>query len=72
MTRRDFLLIAETIRSLGTPNYTQATAVAFALRLRASHPRFNSHRFLIACGIADHVAAELAEYVEAKKRGLSA
>lgn len=66
MTRKDFNLIAETIRDLGDPSYTQATATAFAVRLRASHPRFDPERFLLACGVPAYYAPTLAQHVEAR------
>ena len=61
MTRRDFELIAGTLKDarwpadkLGAPTHNGAVdAVArdFAGRLRSTNPNFNRARFLTACGV---------------------
>ena len=52
MSRKDFELIATTIKSL--PNRDQ-NAVAFADALRSTNPLFDRDRFLRACGAATTV-----------------
>ncbi len=56
MSRKDFELIASIIRSMPTHAASlrtarDSTARAFADGLRVSNPRFDSARFLRACGI---------------------
>lgn len=59
MTRKDYVLIAETIRDVrnrptATPEHKaalDATAVAFASRLSTANGGFKRHRFLDACGV---------------------
>jgi hypothetical protein len=67
VTRRDFALIAETIASLPGDTDQVTLAAAFALRLRTTNPRFDTLRFLDACGLAELQAAALAEAVERSK-----
>jgi len=50
MTRRDFELIADTIRELPTTMRLRV-ALQFADNLRGTNPRFDRVRFLRACGV---------------------
>jgi hypothetical protein len=51
VTKKDFQLIADTIRyNLGPPCRERA-AEAFADALRSTNPRFDRERFLRACGV---------------------
>ena len=62
MTRKDYVLIADTIK--GSINYEQnfnnnqekadgikALAITLASTLEADNPRFDRDRFLVACGV---------------------
>ncbi len=55
MSRRDFELIARTIRRVlerrGDPMDDTALVAEFALALASTNPRFNRCRFMRACGI---------------------
>lgn len=52
MSRQDFELIARTIRDLPeAPEVRERVAKEFARALGWSHPRFNTDRFLTACGV---------------------
>lgn len=56
MTRRDFELIAETVKGLtlegSEPNEERRhVAESFAARLDDTNPRFDRARFLKACGV---------------------
>jgi len=70
MTRKDYVLIAETIK--GAINYEQdfnndqskvngfkSLALALALTLESDNPRFDRHRFLVACGVYDATMANV-------------
>ena len=50
MTRRDFQLIADTIREL-PQTIRLRVALTFAENLRGTNPRFDRDRFLVACGV---------------------
>jgi hypothetical protein len=53
MTRKDFVLIAATIKALGiSPEDRKRVAEDFAYTLRATNPNFKRDRFLAACGVA--------------------
>ena len=50
MTKKDFELIASTVKALIVPSETRKTiAWAFAHALAATNPRFDAQRFVIAC-----------------------
>jgi len=50
LTRQCFETIAEVIRQLdATAEDRHAIAVAFANRLAGTNPRFDRHRFVLAC-----------------------
>jgi hypothetical protein len=53
MTRKDFELIAETIKSFqdADAGLIDALARTFADRLRATNKQFNRDRFIRACGV---------------------
>jgi len=61
MTRKDFQLIAETVRGLDTfsyqydgcdmPSSRWQAANAFADKLASTNPNFDRERFLRACGV---------------------
>jgi hypothetical protein len=65
MTRKDYVLIAETLKELreelennqdnGESNLTDIKSIAlrFSEVLASTNPNFNSDRFLIAVGVAD-------------------
>jgi hypothetical protein len=53
MSRKDFELIAATIRSLRDDFVRAYVARAFAGQLRTTNPDFDKARFLKACGVAD-------------------
>jgi hypothetical protein len=55
MTKKDYELIASTVRALADPFVRGVVARAFARTLPATNPRFNSLRFLEACGVKDKV-----------------
>ena len=48
MTRKDYVLIARTIKGLGPIN-AYAIAMRFAETLERENPRFDAGRFLAAC-----------------------
>ncbi len=51
MTRKDYELIAQTIRNSILPTGAQAAIAGnLAVALRATNPRFDSERFVKACG----------------------
>lgn len=62
MTRKDFVFIAETIASMkvGLPKTSDRhyVACAFAARLIDTNPRFDSDRFLKACGVNPRITAK--------------
>jgi len=56
MTKKDYVFIAETLKSElinenGDKKTLQSLASQFSGRLAADNPRFNSQRFLKACGL---------------------
>ena len=59
MTRKDFELIADTIRNLRDASYESGVnelqremiAKQFAAALRSTNPNFNRDRFVRACGV---------------------
>lgn len=51
MTRKDFELIAQTIKQL-SPAARKEAAILFAAALVATNPRFNAQRFVDDCGVA--------------------
>jgi hypothetical protein len=53
MSKKDFELIAATIRGLRDEFVRGYVARAFVDRLRASNPAFDKARFLKACGVSD-------------------
>jgi hypothetical protein len=70
MTRKDYVLIADTIN--GAINYEQNfnnnqekvngfkyLALALASTLESDNPRFDRHRFLVACGVYDSTMADV-------------
>jgi hypothetical protein len=64
VTRKDFVLIAGVIEALGPSSYRAKMAEAFALRLRSTNPRFDTARFLVACGVHASSARVSAEAIE--------
>jgi hypothetical protein len=53
MSRKDFVLIAATIKALAiSPEDRKRVAEDFAYTLRTTNPNFNRTRFLTACGVA--------------------
>jgi hypothetical protein len=55
MTQKDYVLIASIIRGLADPFVRGVVARAFARVLPTDNPRFNSLRFLEACGVKEKV-----------------
>lgn len=54
MSRKDFELIASTIKSASIPEDSRASiARDFAYKLTETNPRFNVSRFLQACGVGE-------------------
>jgi hypothetical protein len=53
MTRKDYELLAETIATAWWHNsdYKSHFASALADKLENENPRFDRHRFLVACGV---------------------
>ena len=59
MTKKDFILIANTISELRNftdlgPGDIDVIAARFALALRAANPRFDRDRFIKACRTTEH------------------
>jgi len=53
MSRKDFVLIAATIKALAiSPEDRKRVAEDFAYTLRTTNPNFKRERFLTACGVA--------------------
>jgi hypothetical protein len=53
MSRKDFVLIAATIKALAiSPEDRKLVAEDFAYTLRTTNPNFKRERFLAACGVA--------------------
>jgi hypothetical protein len=53
MSRKDFVLIAATIKALAiSPEDRKRVAEDFAYTLRTTNPNFKRDRFLTACGVA--------------------
>jgi hypothetical protein len=53
MTRKDYVLIAETINALASEKYANMHIVASALAdaLAGDNPNFDRERFITACGV---------------------
>lgn len=53
MTRKDFELIAATVKAIGCLEYPQRCIVAheFAQALKATNKQFNRDKFIRACGV---------------------
>ena len=49
MTRKDYIKIAEIIKSM--PKVNGALAIEFSKMLAEDNPRFDRERFYIACGV---------------------
>jgi len=58
MTRKDFQLIADTLRGIGNDvcraEQRDQIAKAFARALKDTNPSFNRNRFLAACDIKEN------------------
>lgn len=52
MTRKDFELVAEYIRSIMDPHARLQAAVAVGSAFKISNPRFDQDRFFRACGVS--------------------
>ena len=57
MSRKDFNLIASVIANFSGESAGQALAIAMANALRKTNPRFDTDRFLKACGVEDYDAS---------------
>ena len=56
MTRKDFQLIAEVVKTIPLVNTRRETALNFAMKLHdEADGRFNTILFLKACGVSDTV-----------------
>jgi len=56
MTRKDFQLIAEVVKTIPLPQTRRQTALNFAMKLHdEADGRFNTITFLKACGVNDTV-----------------
>jgi hypothetical protein len=54
MSRKDFVLIAATIKALAiSPEDRARVAEDFAYTLRTTNPNFKRERFLAACGVSN-------------------
>lgn len=51
MTRKDFQLIADTIKTSTTSANLERVSIGFANALMETNPRFDRNRFLKACGL---------------------
>jgi hypothetical protein len=49
MTRKDFQLIANVVKTIDDKKTRDAVAVTFAQKLNTLNPRFNMTRFCLAC-----------------------
>ena len=49
MTRKDFQLIADVVKTIDDKQTRDAVAVTFAQKLNTLNPRFNMTRFCLAC-----------------------
>jgi phosphoheptose isomerase len=68
MTRKDYVLLADTIKNArkvvivgeGTTLVSvEHLANTLATELEIDNPRFNRHRFLVACGVYDSIIADV-------------
>jgi hypothetical protein len=62
MTRKDYVLIADVIKNLDEVIDSYALEVLadnMADALESDNPRFNRHRFLVACGVYDSIIADV-------------
>ena len=50
MSRKHFQLIADVVKNISDKNERERTAQEFVGRLQAENPRFDTARFLKACG----------------------
>lgn len=55
MTKKDYVLIAKTLKRSQFPNNTYYISIVddFATALKVENPRFDRNKFLTACGIED-------------------
>lgn len=59
MTRRDFILIAETVKSLDLlPGQKAHVAMKFAERCSETSPNFKQGVFLAACGVTTRTGTD--------------
>ena len=49
LTRKDFQLIADVVKTIDNKDTRDAVAVTFAQKLNTLNPRFNMTRFCLAC-----------------------
>jgi hypothetical protein len=62
MTRKDYVILAEVIKNLDEVIDSYALEVLadnMADALESDTPRFNRHRFLVACGVYDSIIADV-------------
>jgi hypothetical protein len=63
MTRKDYQLIADVLSKFtaegGVTIERDAMAYDLADALAKDNPRFNRHRFLVACGVYDSIIADV-------------
>jgi hypothetical protein len=62
MTRKDYVILAEVIKNLDEVIDSYALEVLadnMADALESDNPRFNRHRFLVACGVYDSIIADV-------------
>jgi len=52
MTRKDYVLIATVVKQIKDSHSRLMTAVDFATLLEKDNPRFNTGKFMEACGTA--------------------
>ena len=53
MTRKDYILIANVVKSIDDKPTRAHVALSFAERLGRLNERFNHSQFLVACGTVD-------------------
>ena len=51
MTRKDFVVLAATIATIGDPPERVKFALLVSSSLKATNPRFNEAKFLAACKV---------------------
>jgi len=67
MTRKDYVIIAESIKNTRKVELTNGTVLVsvahlantLATELEIDNPRFDRHRFLVACGVYDSTMANV-------------